>query len=173
MVILLARAFYLLTLSIQSKKWPMIQGKVEEVEIKKWRDEGLKFKVCVQYSYVVSGVRYMNNNLAFGYVASWSEKEHLVIYEKLKKSENVKVRYSPNKHSNSALGFVSTKSQMAGFLIPAIIMLFFTLVFFDLRNSISNRPFMYFTVFFTAVVGYLYVSKSEGGSMAETLIAID
>ena len=76
--------------------------------IRRSTDGGLTWSVSTSTPfssniYTINGVLLNGSTLAFGYTASSGLEDHEAIYEKLKKSHAVEVRYDPNDPASSVL----------------------------------------------------------------------
>ena len=87
--------------------WPTTSGSVVDVELERreGNDAGTVYEVKVNYTYTINGMLLKGTTLAFGYAASSGLEAHEAIYEKLKNSQSVEVRYDPSDPTSSVLSY--------------------------------------------------------------------
>ena len=86
-----------------TRKWPAVDGQLEERHLKTTHDRALMYEVQMRYRYSVNGTTYEGTNIAIGYGASSTYKAHKMLHDKLMSGTTVQVRYNPHKPSEALL----------------------------------------------------------------------
>ena len=101
---ILARSINSILDSMDSARWPAVFGKIEASELVADKgSDGDTYRVKVRYSYNVAGKEYAGDRLAFGYLGCSNKELHEAILAKMQNAKEVRVRYSPQKPSESTL----------------------------------------------------------------------
>jgi len=123
----------------QALSWPTTEGKLLECRLQENPDsDGRTWEVKVRYSYSVAGRKFEGKRVAFGYTGSSTHKEHQGVYEKLKQSSRVLVRYEPSQPGSSVLAAGFNRSTFF-ILVFAVTWLLFTTGFTVLWTSASGQ----------------------------------
>lgn len=127
-----------------SASWSSVQGKALSAEVKeqvvtsgKSRSRQTWYRPTVEYEYLVNGVRYQSNRIAFGNVSSQNEEEAQRILDKIVKAGAVQVFYNPQNPKDAVLLNTGAPGSLGFILGGAVIILLpvlFWLYFFVLRK---------------------------------------
>ncbi len=122
-----------------SLSWPEVSGHIDKCNLIEDNDcEGTIWSVKLLYSYSVDGRSYEGDQLAFGYCGSSAHEEHKAIYEKLKTSDKVLIKYDPNNPVRSVVAAGFNRSTFLK-LTFAIMWLLFVIGFTVLAINSSGQ----------------------------------
>ena len=123
----------------QAEKWPTVTAIIESCRFLEDRDpEDTTYKVENRYSYVVDGISYTGDRIAFGYSGSSNEEEVRDIYKKLSNANKVQVKYNPLRPKECVLASGPNKSSLV-VIICGLTWLLFTAGFTFLFTATSGK----------------------------------
>jgi len=119
--------------SRRADKWPTVTAIIEACHFLEDSDpEGTTYKVENRYSYVVDGISYTGDRIAFGYSGGSNEEEVRDIYKKLSNANKVQVKYNPLRPKECVLASGPNKSSLIAIICGLTWLLFvvgFTFLF--------------------------------------------
>lgn len=105
-----------------AERWPTTVGTLEKAELRHRRSEGNSRRVAVRYRCVVDGASYVGTRLAFGYQGNERNAFARDLLARLRRREQVVVRYAPHDPRISTLAAGPHKGVAVAYCAAVILL---------------------------------------------------
>jgi len=120
----------------QAENWPTVAAIIESCRFVVNDDpDGTSYQVETRYSYVVDGISYTGDRIAFDYPGSTKEDEVRTIYKKLCNAKKVQAQYNPLRPEECVLASGYNRSYLLKLIFSITWLLFVTGMAFLWRMS--------------------------------------